>query len=128
MSILFTLLNSSSLQIFAAACDKGKTFFGLPVWYKYLPSTGEDELGYCKFSITDPTQFALVGLAIVEILLRLGGIVAFGYIVYGGVQLLMSQGEPDKRSKAIQTIINAVIGMVITLLAVGIVAYLGSRF
>jgi hypothetical protein len=125
---MINLVSSMPFQLFAAACDKGKTFFGLPVWYKYLPDDGADMFGSCNLKIDNITQYALIGLALVEVLLRIGGIVAFGYIVWGGLQMVLSQGEPDKRVKAISTITNAVIGLVITLLAVGILSFIAGKF
>lgn len=54
------------------------------------------------------------------------GLVAAGFIVYGAVNYLLSQGQPGKIEQASQTIVYAVIGLVVVLLASGI-TYLISQ-
>ena len=49
------------------------------------------------------------------------GIIATIFMVWGGVQYAMSDGDPSKVTKAKNTIMNAVIGLVITVLAALIV-------
>ncbi len=110
-------------QINAASnCQKG-SFLGLPTWYEYLELDAD-----C--SIPDGQDIDIVaprvGLAIVEIILRLSGIIAVGYIIYGGFKYMLSQGEPDATKKAKGTILNALIGMVIAMSATFIVTLIGN--
>jgi hypothetical protein len=119
----------------AACSSSNSSFFDFPTWYKYLPTE----------SITDPTNNkvvvkcspvldissnpALVGkiiLAVVEIMLRIGGLAAVFFIVYGGFKFILSRGDPQKAVGARQTIINALIGMVIAAIAVFIVQLIGT--
>jgi len=51
------------------------------------------------------------------------GIIAVGVIIFGGVRYSISQGDPGKVKKAKDTIMYAVIGLVVTLLAFAIVAF-----
>ncbi len=53
----------------------------------------------------------------------MAGLVAVIFIVYGGVTYLTSQGDPAKASKATRTIIYAVVGLVIVILASLITAF-----
>lgn len=114
------------LSRFAAACGTTPNFFGFPTWYKYLKV--ETVNGQCEiaagFGIKD---FSLIGLALVDIAFRVAALAAVGYIIYGGVQFVIAQGESDKTKKARQTIINAIIGLVIALMAAGIVTFIGAR-
>ena len=55
--------------------------------------------------------------AILNWIYALTGIVAVGFIVYGAVNYVMSQGEPGKIKQASQTIVFAVIGLIVVLLA-----------
>jgi hypothetical protein len=112
------------LDYFAAACQvKGVTI--LPPWYKYLDS--ETISGRCTPRFAFPDDISRILLALTEILLRVGALVAVGFIIYGGFQYLISQGEPDRTKAARQTIQNAVIGLVITTLATFIVNFVGGR-
>ncbi|MDO4979111.1 MAG: pilin [Candidatus Saccharibacteria bacterium] len=50
----------------------------------------------------------------------LAGLVAAGFIVYGGISYGVAQGEPGKIKQATHTIAYAVIGLVVVLIAAGI--------
>lgn len=123
-------MNDSTLLLFADHCYSGRGFFSFPTWYQYLELT-HDPLGKCEFAPMTSDQFIkslpLIAVAVVEILLRLAALVAIGYIIYGGIQYVVSQGESDKLKKARQTIINALIGLVIAMIATGMVAFIGTR-
>lgn len=115
---------------FAAGCDLDASQFGIPTWYKYLQ--GEtDPSGVCrvmtKFSLTKLNALLSIGLAIVEIMLFIAGIVAVAYIIYGGFQYLLSQGNPEQTTVAKNTVLNAVIGLVIAVLASTLVRFLATR-
>jgi len=118
---------------FAAACDKGQLFLGVfPTWYKYLETADiTDKAGVttCKIMIdfsSKPNDFWLIGLGIVDILLRVAGLVAVAFVVYGGFMYMTSQGEPDKTSKAKNTLLNSLIGLTIAIMATVIVSFVGS--
>jgi riboflavin synthase len=121
------------LTSFAQTCDTAQEVWGIPTWYKYLPSgyntsTKQCELLYGKdFSFTDVSYLLGVGLAVGEILLRIVAVVAVGYIIYGGFQYLISQGEPDRTRAAKDSIVNALVGLVIAILATTIVNFIGTR-
>lgn len=65
----------------------------------------------------DATQIQ-VGLGLVFGVI---GALALFYIIYGGIQYVYSSGEPQKAAQAKQTIIYAVIGLVIAVSAETIV-------
>lgn len=125
--------------IFSDACtgaiSTAERIFLLPPWYRYLVGTKfmVDENGVCAFTpanldVRDWTSvITLVALAIIDILLRLAGIVAIAFVFYGGVKYVTSQGEPASTKQALQTIINALIGLAISLVAVALVAFIGSK-
>jgi len=118
----------SQLSRFAAACSPGGSFLKFPTWYQYLNS--EQVAGKCTpvLDLTkNPGQITLIALALIEILLRVAGIVAVGFVIYGGYQFILSQGEPDRAAAARNTIINAIIGLVISISATGIVVFVGTN-
>lgn len=114
-------------------CALKPTFFGLVPWYQYL-TTVPDSAGGCKITNFDndhvlgsTSPFLLIALAVLDDLIRIAALVAAGFIIYGGIQYITSQGSPEDTKQAQQTIINALIGLVIALVAVALVAYIGSK-
>ena len=120
-----------------AACNNGQ-FFGLPTWYQYLETaekSNSDGSKTCEIvgpasddgsGRLDVTKVAtLVILAVIDILLRVGGIVAFVFVFIGGAKYVQSQGDPGKEKEARATIINALIGVAITVIATGAVTFIG---
>lgn len=119
-----------------AACSSGSSFFGIPTWYKYLEvkevlvrgiRTCEIQSNVFKNDTLDLNIVLLIGFGILDILLRVGALVAVGFIMYAGVQYVSAQGEPDKAKKALGTIINALIGLGITIVAAAAVSFVGHR-
>ena len=47
----------------------------------------------------------------------LAAVVAMGFIIWGGIQYINSTGDPGKAAKAKNTIVFAIIGLVVVLLA-----------
>lgn len=128
MNLIVLLLTSFGATNSCAS----RGFFGLPTWYKYLVDAGKmapnADTGRCEFVATfGVADLGLIALAVLDIVLRLAGLIAVGYTVYGGVQFVTSQGEPDLSKKARQTIINAIIGLIIALIAIGFVSFIGAR-
>ncbi len=115
-------------------CKPGEVkqeIFGIPTWYKYLPSYKDPATKVClplagqSFDPTKLNVLAGIGLAIIEILLRLVVFVTIIFVTYGGFQYLISQGEPDRVRSAKDTILNALIGLVIAMLATVLVNFIG---
>lgn len=94
-----------------------------PTWYQYLDDSqfGPD-CSIKEFDVAKDTW--KVALAILEMLLRVAGLVAFGYVIWGGFKFTMSQGKSEEAAKARQTIIDAIIGVVIASIATVVVSYL----
>ncbi len=122
---MFGIPLSVIVERFAAPCGGG-TFLGFPKWYKYLNGTVEN--GLCTPQIVHISDVWLIVAAFVEILLRVAGLAAIIFVIYGGVQYISSRGDPGKTNEARQTIINALIGLVIAISATVIVTFLAGRF
>ena len=115
-----------------SSCDaaKNSTFFGLPKWYKYLPYKYDGNFQDCVIDIdfsSNPEKAVLIGFAAIEILLRVGGVIAVGFVIWGGIQYVVSQGDPDAAARAKNTITNALIGLAIVMVASPLIAFLGNR-
>lgn len=116
---------------FADACTSKPTFLGiLKPWYQYL-TLAKDSTGHCSVAnftaLGNHSGFLLIALAILDDLIRIAALVAVGYVIYGGIQYTTSQGSPDATSRAQSTIINALVGVVLAVLAASIVAFIGNR-
>lgn len=133
MTISFSFLTvivvvPAATSVLAATSDncvkQSDSFLGFPTWYKYLKPNFEG--GECKLTFAFPGDTGKVLLAVVEILLRVAGLVAVGFVIYGGFRYIMSQGDPEQNTAARSTIINALIGVVITTIAIVAVSFVAT--
>lgn len=114
----------------ASACDPNKdhgNFFGLPTWYKYLSGVTE-EGGNCAPTIAGLNDIWLIVLAVIEILLRIAIAAAIAFVLIGGFKFITSRSNPDKVSQAKNTVIDALIGLIIAIAATAIVSFVAGRF
>lgn len=110
-------------------CQPKGSFFGLPTWYKYLKGIPDATAQQrCLPQITAINDVWLIAAAAVELLLRVAVLVSIGFVVWGGVTYILSQGEPDKTKQARETIFNALIGVVISVAATTVISFIASRF
>jgi len=114
----------------ADAC--AKEFFTLKPWFAYLPDENFD--GNCQivdFNIfpaeDNPSDVVPVVLAIVDNLVRIAALVAVAFVVVGGAKYVTSQGEPEGTKSAKDSIINAMIGLVVAIVAASVVAFIGNQ-
>ncbi len=113
-------------------CHLKQQIYGIPTWYKYLEGH-KDPLPPHKCRLvmdfsTDATNNLLsIGFAVIEIMLFVAGIVAVAFIITGGFQYVLSGGNPDQTKTAKDTVLNAVIGLVIAMLASVLVRFLAGR-
>ena len=88
-------------------------FLGIPSWDRGLGDceqiSGEEILSGEKITI--------IVNNIIAILTHLAAFVAVGFVIYGGVKFILSQGNSDQAAEARKTIINAGIGIVIVIMA-----------
>ena len=100
------------------------SFLGFPTWYEFLPKNPNDG----SPRISSISDIWLILLAAIDILLRLAAILAVFVIIYAGFEFITSQGDPEKAKKARGTIINALIGLVISVTAATIVVFIAGVF
>lgn len=116
----------SSAWLFAAGQCADKTFLGLVPWYHYLQLNKNCEIP--DFTLLGSrSDILLIILAVIDDLLRVAGIVAVVFVIYAGFRYVTSQGSPEETSKAQSTIINALIGLAIAMIAVALVSYIGNK-
>ncbi len=134
-STLSLIVITGAKPVFAAPCTGG-SFLGLPAWYSHLECVETTDIDTITGdSVTRQTP-QISGLndtwkivaSVLEILLRLASLIAIGFVVYGGILYIASQGSPDKTKQALNTVISAVVGLVITITAAAIVSFVAARF
>lgn len=64
---------------------------------------------------------------IVNILLYVAGVTAVGFIIFGGMRYILSQGNQQAVEDAKNTILYAVVGLIITALAYALINYVISK-
>ncbi|HET7672950.1 MAG TPA: hypothetical protein VFK11_00365 [Candidatus Saccharimonadales bacterium] len=121
----------SWISTFAVA-DKEciRSFLGIPPWFeyldvKYLPS---DPVNSCTPRLNGINDLWLIGLAVIEILTRIAVLVALGYVIFAGIKYSESRGNSDKVTKAKSTLIDALTGLIIALVATSAVSFFAGRF
>jgi hypothetical protein len=120
--------------------DEGPSFLDFPTWYKFIdhqftdpdgggPRTEECVLTFPPDSNGEPSIFLALPrilLAVFEIVLRVAGLAAVAFVIYGGIRYILSQGEPEGTKNAKNTILNSLIGLAIVMTATAIVNLIGS--
>jgi hypothetical protein len=106
-----------------------KSFLGFPSWAEYLTFYTDPAGNQCIISTNTAygNPAILIALAILDILIRLSGLVAVFFVAYGGIKLTTSQDSPDQVAGARKTILNAVIGLAIALLASQIIKFIAAQ-
>ena len=118
------ILTVKTFELFAQACTS--SFFGLPAWYKYLdPQPGDTR---CVPILDGLSDIWLVGLAVIEFLIRLALYIGIAYVIYAGLKYSESRGNVEKAATAKNTLIDAITGVVIAMIAVALISFAGGRF
>lgn len=113
-------------KISAAPCEPDQSILGIPTWYKYLESN-TDSTGKCSPSISEAADALPIGLAVLEGAIRLAGLVAVVMIFVSAFKFITAQGNGEAAKDARMTAINAVIGLVIVILATSVISFIGHR-
>lgn len=126
LSLMFAGATSAALlkSDTTHACGEQGMILGVfKPWYYGISQGGP---GNCTVDVPNTTdgQRAFVWtivLNIVENLILAAGIIAVGFIIYGGILFMLSTGDPSKAAEARKTIINALAGAIVAGSAVLIV-------
>ena len=99
-----------------AAC--GEAYLGLRPWYKGLENsscTGIDETKFQGEGLK--SSIWLIVLNIASDLMAVVGYLAIIFVIWGGYQYMMARGDPGMVAKGKKTIVNAIVGLAICMLA-----------
>lgn len=110
----------------AYACPND-TLFLVPAWYNGLQTGDCKNIAKIGNQKDDLRNFAIkVALNIVRAAFVVAGYAAVFFIIKGGFLYILARGDPGHITSAKQTITNAVIGLIICILASAIVAAIGG--
>ncbi|MGH7193420.1 MAG: hypothetical protein ACREJM_07780 [Candidatus Saccharimonadales bacterium] len=124
----------SKAALFAAgivgnSCPSG-SFLGFKTWYYYFPASdfkGCKVIGFNFLPANGQSDILLILLAVIDDLLIAAGIVAVAFVLFGAFKYVGSQGDPEGAASAQKTIINALIGTAIAILAAVFVNFIGQK-
>lgn len=122
-----SLKSKFSNLAFAACALPGagaNPLFHFPHWWEFLK--GETIGNGCSPVVNWPGGVWAIGLAALDILLRVAGMAAVISIMVSAVMYLTSAGSPDRAGAALQRIINSLVGLAIVLVAAAAVTFLGN--
>lgn len=130
--MLALLKNLNFADSFVSNCDPAKdngshALFGLPHWWDYIHSGQKDTFDRCIPHIDFPAGIWAIGLAVLDMLLFVAGIVAVGSIIFAGFEYVTTEGNSEKGVSARKRIVNSVAGLAIVLVAASIVQFIGDR-
>ena len=114
------------------ACNND--FFGIPSWFNGLVGQGDNGCEFTPITYDDngtqKTDFMKTGakviLNVLQAAIVIAGYTTIGFVVRGGFGYITSAGSPDGMAAAKKTITNALIGLILALLAASIVNAIGG--
>lgn len=118
----------------SAACGRFLTF---PTWYNGLVKNNttcelkeiSNEVNGNRSNRVDVRSFVVrIILNITEMILQLVAYAAVGFLIVGGFKYITSTGDSSGMANAKKTVLNAIIGLIIALMSVGIVNVVAGAF
>lgn len=117
-------------SVYAKECAAGTSALTLlPPWYKGLQC--DDDKG----SILPPKDqgglqpmIFIIILNVIEALLYIVGYITLAMIIWGGFKYMLGGDNPSKVEAAKKTIVNAIIGLVISIFSIIIINVIGGAF
>ena len=122
--MLLVALVAPGSVAFAAKCPS-QNLLGFPAWFNGLECGGDATAGYTVAPASVNDTWIIV-MNVVQWLILAGGYVALYFIIWSGFKFIIAQGDPTKVKEARETIANAVIGLIIVLVAVAVVRTIQS--
>jgi hypothetical protein len=109
-------------QTASAACAPPR-LLTFPAWYRGLQRADCSIKSPTEVSSTNGLQIFIwtIVLNVIEIMLQAVGYISVGFIIYGGFKFITGTGSPDTVVKARTTILNAIIGLILSIASIGIV-------
>ena len=122
LATAFSLVPLGQPTAYAEKCksEDGLTIVNIKPWYSGLCKDGTDDVEITKL----PDDIIVLALNVLSIAVQLAGYVAVAFVIWGGILYMLTNGEPGKIASAKKTIINALIGLLIVLIAITLVNFI----
>jgi hypothetical protein len=151
--VLMLSFNSTAHAATGDKCSlKKEGLLGIPTWYKYLEGQkievvkGSQTLEVCTVKFyggdteedkltSDPENtgdvfsknLAAIGLATIEIFMRILIYLAIIWAIWGGYEMIVSGGNSQGFKNGVDRIRNALIGLIIGILSTSIVSFVATK-
>lgn len=107
---------------FAASCGGGvAAFLSLKPWDACLTKDANGAPQLTKLS-----DVWLILLPLLEDAIKIAGYTAAGFVIWGGIKYIKSQGDPGQFNEARQVIYNALFGLLLAMISVAIVNFIAG--
>jgi hypothetical protein len=102
-------------------------FLGFPNWNSGL--TCDVGANGQPYTVIDsiPTFIWTIVLNVIDILMRIAGMIAVVMLLFNGFQYMTSGGQADKIAAAKKGLLQAIVGLLITVMAVSIIGFIVGR-
>jgi len=70
----------------------------------------------------------LILLPLLEDAIKIAGYTAAGFVIWGGIKYIKSQGDPGQINESRQVIYNALFGLILAMISVAIVNFVSGAF
>jgi hypothetical protein len=103
---------------YAKDCSDSQTPLGLRPWYAGLVDSNCD-IDHSQFEGEEKLQASIwkIVLNVASDVLAIVGYLAICFVIWGGYQYMMARGDPGMVAKGKKTIVNALVGLAICMLA-----------
>lgn len=111
-------------------CKRG-SFLAFPRWYDGLCKDGKIQAISSTNASGDGSLGGMIWkivLNIIAMMLHVVGYVSLGFIIWGGIKFIISGDNANGVASARKTILNAVIGLVISIMSTAIVNVIAGTF
>ena len=117
-----TTLASPPTLLAACASNPWANIFGFQPWYACLQQK------YGRTQIGSLNDIYLVVFPLVDSLIKVAALVAVGVLFFMIINMVMARGDAGKIKSAVEGMRDAIIGLIICLVAVAIVNFVAGAF
>lgn len=110
----------------AAKCktEAGLTIVSIKPWYSGVCKPGTDDVEIKSI----PGDIIIIALNLLSIAIQIAGYAAVTLVIWGGIKYILASGEASKIASAKTTIQNALIGLLIVLVAITLVDFVTDLY